>query len=86
MIYIYIQYPKTNNNKVTWFEKIQYFIYSIPSIKKIERYLNKINLKDEEKRFNEKSTIYLIIELLNLYYKRFDFPVFKVFYLFEKVF
>ena len=59
-------------------EKIQIFVKSIPSIKKIDRYLNKISHLEEEKIFSEKSTIYLVIELLNLYYQRFDFPVFKV--------
>lgn len=71
------KYSKTNENKISITEKIKLFVKSLPSIKFLERFMKKINLKNEM-NINNTCSIYIIIELLNLYYELNDFPLFEV--------
>ena len=57
--------------------KLKLFSESFPSLRLLEKYANKIDVNNPGK-ITEVSSIYIVIELLNLYYKRFDFPLFKV--------
>ena len=49
----------------------------MPSVKFIEKYFRKLTPINEA-HLNDICTIYIVLELLNLYYEKFDFPLFKV--------
>lgn len=57
--------------------KLKIYVESFPSLRILEKCADKLNLNDSNKIL-EVCSIYLVIELLNLYYKRFDLPLYKV--------
>lgn len=57
--------------------KLKQFSDSLPSLRILEKYADKIDVNDPAK-IKEVYSIYIVIELLNLYYKRFDYPLFNV--------
>jgi len=58
-------------------EKLRSFAKSFPSIRLLKKYIEKIDINNVN-RFLDVSSIYIAIEVLNLYYKRFDSPLYKV--------
>jgi len=57
--------------------KLKVYAESFPSLNILEKYSDKIDVNNPNK-ITEVCSIYLVIELLNLYYNKFDFPLFKV--------
>jgi len=58
-------------------EKLRSFAKSFPSIRLLKKYIEKIDINNVN-RLLDVSSIYIAIEVLNLYYKRFDSPLYKV--------
>jgi hypothetical protein len=58
--------------------KLKVYAESFPSLNILEKYSDKIDVNNPNK-ITEVCSIYLVIELLNLYYNKFDFPLFKVY-------
>lgn len=66
-----------NNNKSVIINELKLFAESFPSLRILEKYCDRIDLNNPSK-ITEVCSIFIVVELLNLYYRRFDYPLYKV--------